>query len=180
MASLSAIGGGTQGGAVAFATTHWSVVLTAQGESPAAQEALEKLCRIYWRPLYAFVRQQGLGPEDAQDLIQELFARFLKRKNLKTGRREKGRLRSYLLVSIKRLLASERHRASGVKRYQTGPRIPIDELHPYEGSDFELAETRSADKHYERRWALAMLLQVLERPEAEGQAARHGAVFDGR
>jgi DNA-directed RNA polymerase specialized sigma24 family protein len=104
--SLAAIGRGIQNGAVAFTTTHWSVVLEAQGESPAAQEALEKLCRIYWRPLYAFVRRQGLSPEDAQDMIQEFFAGFLRRKNLKTVRREKGRLRSYLLVSIKRFLAS--------------------------------------------------------------------------
>jgi RNA polymerase sigma-70 factor (ECF subfamily) len=176
--SLAAIGRDIQNGAVAFATTHWSIVLTAQGESPAAQEALEKLCRTYWRPLYAFVRQQGLGPEDAQDLIQDFFARLLKRQNLKTVRREKGRLRSYLLVSIKRFLASERHRASGVKRYETGPRIPIDELLAYEGSDFELVETRSPDQLYERRWALAMLDHVLSRLEAEYQAASHGALFD--
>jgi RNA polymerase sigma factor (sigma-70 family) len=176
--SLAAIGRGIQNGAVAFTTTHWSVVLEAQGESPAAQEALEKLCRIYWRPLYAFVRRQGLSPEDAQDMIQEFFAGFLRRKNLKTVRREKGRLRSYLLVSIKRFLASERHRADGVKRYETGPRIPIDELLAYEGSDFELAETRSPDQLYERRWALAMLEQVLARLEAEYQAASHGPLFD--
>src|SRR5439155_15577323 len=49
--------------AVAFATTHWSVVLEAQGESPEAQEALEKLCRVYWRPIYSFVRRQGAGLE---------------------------------------------------------------------------------------------------------------------
>jgi RNA polymerase sigma factor (sigma-70 family) len=177
---LTSIGPAAAGqhGGVAFTTTHWSVVLTAQGESPAAQEALEKLCRIYWRPLYSFVRRQGLGPEDGQDMIQEFFAGFLKRKNLKTVRREKGRLRSYLLVSIKRFLASERHRASGVKRYQTGPRIPIDEVLAYEGSDFELAKTRSPDQLYERRWALAMLDQVLARLEAEYQAASHGALFE--
>jgi RNA polymerase sigma factor (sigma-70 family) len=177
-ASRSAIGQTTQGGAVAFTTTHWSVVLEAQGESPAAQEALEKLCRVYWRPLYAFVRRQGLGPEDAQDIIQEFFAGFLKRQNLKIVRREKGRLRSYLLVSIKRFLASERHRASGVKRYETGRRIPIDELLAYEGSDFELVETRSPDKLYERRWALAVLEQVLTRLEAEYGAAGNEPLFD--
>src|SRR5439155_10232592 len=101
------------------------------------KKPLEKLCRIYWRPLYGFVRRQGLGPEDAQDLIQEFFARLLERQNLKTVRREKGRLRSYLLVSIKRFLTSERHRASGVKRYETGPSIPLDELLAYEGTEFE-------------------------------------------
>jgi hypothetical protein len=56
--------------AVAFTTTHWSVVLEAQGESPAALEALDKLCRTYWRPIYGFVRRQGVGPEEAKDLTQ--------------------------------------------------------------------------------------------------------------
>ncbi len=176
--SLNAIGEKAQNGAVAFATTHWSVVLAAQGESPAAQGALEKLCRIYWRPLYGFVRRQGLGPEDAQDLIQEFFARLLERQNLKTVRREKGRLRSYLLVSIKRFLTSERHRASGVKRYETGPSIPLDELLAYEGTEFELAQTLSADRLYERRWVLAVLDQVLTRLEGEYQAAGNGALFE--
>ena len=61
-----------------FATTHWSVVLTAgAGSSPVAQAALEALCRTYWYPLYAYVRRQGHSPEDAQDLTQEFFARFL-------------------------------------------------------------------------------------------------------
>jgi RNA polymerase sigma-70 factor (ECF subfamily) len=65
--SLSAIGGIAHHGAVAFTTTHWSVVLEAQGESPAAHEALEELCRTYWRPIYSFVRRQGIGPERAED-----------------------------------------------------------------------------------------------------------------
>jgi RNA polymerase sigma factor (sigma-70 family) len=174
----SAIGSGVQNGGGGFTTTHWSVVLTAQGDSPAAKQALEKLCRTYWRPLYAFVRRQGLGAEDAKDLIQEFFARFLERKNLKAVRREKGRLRSYLLVSIKRFLASERHRATGVKRYETGSRIPLEELLASEGADFELAETLSPDQLYERRWALATLDQALDRLEKEYQAMRHGPLFN--
>jgi RNA polymerase sigma factor (sigma-70 family) len=176
--SLSAIGQNEQNGAVAFATTHWSVVLTAQGESPAAQEALEKLCHTYWRPLYGFARRQGLGPEDAQDLIQEFFARMLKQENLKTVRREKGRLRSYLLVSIKRFVASERHRASGVKRYETGPSIPLDELLAQEDAGFAVAETLSADELYERRWVLAVLDQVLSRLESEYRAAGNCRLFE--
>jgi len=156
------------GGAIAFTTTHWSVVLEAQGESPAAQRALEILCRTYWRPLYGFARRQGLTREEAQDLIQEFFARLLEHRNLDTVRREKGRLRSYLLVSLKRFLGSERHRASGVKRYETGQSIPLDELLESEAADFELAETLSADRLYERSWALAVLEQVLG----------HGPLFD--
>src|SRR5213592_5065772 len=151
------------GGAMPFTTTHWSVVLEAQGETPAAQRALEILCRTYWRPLFGFVRRHGLGREEAQDLVQEFFARLLEHRNLDTVRREKGRLRSYLLVSLKRFLATERHRASGVKRYESGPHIPLDELLESEVAGFELAETWSADRLYERHWALAVLEQVLGR-----------------
>ena len=57
--SLTGVGASAQTGAIAFTTTRWSVVLTAQGESPAADQALEKLCRTYWYPLYAFVRRGG-------------------------------------------------------------------------------------------------------------------------
>src|SRR5438067_1489778 len=96
-----------EGSGVAFATTHWSVVLTAQGSSPAADEALERLCRGYWRPLYAFVRRQGHGVEEAQDLTQGFFERILERRDLNAVRQEKGRLRSYLLVSLKHFLANE-------------------------------------------------------------------------
>ena len=83
----------------AFTTTHWSVVLAAQGPSPAAEEALDKLCRTYWRPIYGFVRRQGVEPEEAKDLTQGFFALLLERRDLETVRKEKGRLRSYLLIS---------------------------------------------------------------------------------
>jgi RNA polymerase sigma factor (sigma-70 family) len=166
------------GRAMAFATTHWSVVLEAQGESPAAQQALEILCRTYWRPLYGFARRQGLGREEGQDVIQEFFARLLERRNLDTVRREKGRLRSYLLVSLKRFLASEQHRAGGVKRYESGPHVGLDELAESEVTEFELAETLSADRLYERRWALAVLDQALTRLESEYRAANNAPLFD--
>src|SRR5215813_667281 len=136
------------GGAMAFTTTHWSVVLEAQGDSPAAQRALEILCRTYWRPLYGFVRRQGLTREEAQDVVQEFFAGLLEHRNLNTVRREKGRLRSYLLVSLKRFLISEQHRARGVRRYETGPHIPLEELLESDVADFELAETWSVDRLY--------------------------------
>src|SRR5499427_6528391 len=71
----------TQNGAVAFTTTHWSVVLEAQGPTPAAQAALEKLCHTYWRPIYGFVRRQGTEPEEAKDLTQGFFALLLERRD---------------------------------------------------------------------------------------------------
>jgi RNA polymerase sigma factor (sigma-70 family) len=178
--SLTSVGpaGAGQNGAAAFATTHWSMVLAAQGESAEAEEALEKLCRTYWRPLYAFVRRQGFRSEDAQDVIQEFFAGLLRRQNFKTIRQEKGRLRSYLLVSLKRFLASQQYRASTVKRYETGPSIPLDELLASERCDFNLGETLSPDVLYERRWVLTVLDQVLARLRREYQAAGKGDLFD--
>ena len=154
------------------------MVLTAQGDSSEAQEALEKLCRTYWRPLYSFVRRKGLSSEDAQDLIQDFFAGLLRRQNFKTIRQEKGRLRSYLLVSLKRFLASEQHRANGVKRYENGPSIPLDDLLASEHSDSDLAETVTPDELYERRWVLTVLDQVLVRLEGEYRTAGKAALFD--
>src|SRR6266581_3802418 len=104
-----------QKGAVAFTTTHWSVVLEAQSESPAAQEALEKLCRIYWRPIYSFARRQGIRPEEAQDITQGFFAQLLERRSLSAVRKEKGRLRSYLL--------GFRRAGCGNRRWFLGERI---------------------------------------------------------
>ena len=81
------------------------MVLEAQGESPAAQEALEKICRTYWRPIYSFLRRQGIGPEEAEDLTQGFFELILERRDLDAVRKEKGRLRSYLLASLKNFLS---------------------------------------------------------------------------
>ena len=90
----------------------------------------------------------------------------------------KGRLRSYLLVSLKRFVASEEHRASGVKRYESGPHLPLEELRESDLADFERTESFSADRLYERRWALAVLEQVLMRLESEYQAAGNAALFE--
>src|SRR5229473_8537286 len=151
----------------AFVTTHWSVVLTAQGHSPAADEALEKLCRTYWWPLYGFVRRNGCNPEEAQDLTQAFFARLLERRDLETVRQERGRLRSYLLASIRNFLSKARHREMTVKRGEGQPLISLDDLLARERADQEPAHKLSADRIYERRWALTLLEQVLARLRAE-------------
>src|SRR6202023_723304 len=138
----------------AFITTDWSVVLSAQCLSPAATEALEKICRNYWRPLYAFVRREGYAREEAQDLTQAFFARFLQRRDLDAVRREKGRLRSYFLASLKNFLANERDRAMTIKRGEGRRPIPLDEMTTYAAADLETANDSSADRIFERRWAL--------------------------
>jgi RNA polymerase sigma factor (sigma-70 family) len=167
-----------QNGAVAFATTHWSIVLTAQGESAAAREALEKLCRAYWRPLYAFVRQQGYRHEEAEDLTQGFFAVLLERRDFDTLRAEKGRLRSYLLVSLKHFLSDERDRAMAVKRGKGRPLIPLDELRNGVEADVEPSDPLTAERIYERRWALTLLDNVFGQLAGEYRKADKAALFD--
>ena len=167
-----------QSGGVAFTTTHWSVVLTAQGQSPAADEALEKLCRTYWWPLYGFVRRNGYNPEEAQDLTQGFFALLLERRDLDVVRREKGRLRSYLLVSLKNFLAKARRRELTLKRGEGRALVPLDELLARERADLEPADTLTADRIYERRWALTLLEQVLARLESEYRSVGNAKLFE--
>ena len=165
------------GGAI-FATTHWSVVLAAQGRSPAAGAALETLCRSYWLPLYAFIRREGYEIEEAKDLTQEFFARWLERRDFDAARQEKGRLRSYLLTSLKHFLTNERNRAAAIKRGQGQRLLSLDQFQQGEAAGFEPADTATADQIYERRWAMTVLNQVLARLEEEHRAAGKMQLFD--
>src|SRR5215471_4804883 len=149
-----------------FATTHWSVVLAAgDARAPEQAQALERLCRTYWRPLYAFVRRQGHSPQEAQDLTQAFFARLLERSDLVNVRREKGRFRSYLLVSLKHFLVNEWQRDRAQKSAGAHTIISLDELQAEERQPFEPVDANTAEKAFERRWALTLLEQVLTRLE---------------
>jgi RNA polymerase sigma-70 factor (ECF subfamily) len=178
VSSLTGASASAQKFAVAFTTTQWSVVLSAQGKSPSAQEALEKLCRTYWWPLYGFVRRQGCSPEEAQDLTQGFFARLLERRDLDSVRREKGRLRSYLLTSLKHFMANANRSATAIKRGQGRVPVPLEELLSRERAELEPADTLSADRIYERRWAVTLLDQVLARLGKEYRAAGNASLFE--
>src|SRR6266436_5510980 len=151
-----------------FVTTQWSVVLEAQGSSPAAQDALEELCRTYWRPIYSFLRREGRGIEEAQDLTQSFFAQLLERGDFAGVRREKGRLRSYLLGSLKHFLANDRRRAPSLKRGDGRALISFENLPSEEGAEFE-SDTLSADRIFDRRWALTVLNRVFAQLVDESQ-----------
>jgi RNA polymerase sigma-70 factor (ECF subfamily) len=176
--SLTALGGNAHHGPAAFTTTHWSVVLEAQGESPAAHEALEKLCRTYWRPIYAFLRRQGVSPEEAEDITQGFFAQLLERRKFSAVRKEKGRLRSFLLGALKYFLADEQRRAMAIKRGEGQRLIPLEELRADKRIETEPADSMTAEMIYERRWALTVLEQVLDRLKNEYRTAGNAALFD--
>lgn len=103
-----------------FATTHWSVVLSAGRDSSGARESLELLCQTYWYPLYAYIRRRGQDAHAAQDLTQEFFTRFLESRALRGLDRERGRFRAFLLAAMNHFLASEWNRAQSLKRGDGG------------------------------------------------------------
>jgi len=148
----------------AFNTTHWSVVMAAgAGGSESARAAIETLCRSYWFPLYAFGRRQGNSPEDAEDLTQEFFARFLARDRFALADRGCGRFRTFLLTSLKRFQTDEWRRGNRLKR---GGGVTFVSTGAAEAESRYSAEPRhelSPDRLFDRRWAEALLERAMER-----------------
>src|SRR5438876_8794663 len=145
-----------------FTTTHWSVVLMAgQADSSQANEALEKLCRTYWYPLYAYVRRQGNSPEDAQDLTQIFFSRLLEKDYFAKADRDRGKFRTFLLRSLKNFLINEWKRAGRVKRGGDLTFLSIDANVAEDRYAAEPANESNPDTAYEQRWAVTSIEQVL-------------------
>lgn len=163
----------------AFVTTHWSVVLSARRkDSPQSAAALETLCRTYWYPLYAYVRRQGHPPPDAQDLTQEFFARLLQKDYLKAAAREKGRFRTFLIVALKRFLANEWDRARAQKRGGGQPLLSLDTELAEQRYRIEPVEGATADRVFERRWALTLLDHTMTRLREEFATGGKVAEFE--
>jgi RNA polymerase sigma-70 factor (ECF subfamily) len=161
-----------------FATTRWSVVMTARDKgSPESEAALQSLCKGYWHPLYAFVRRLGNAPHDAQDLTQEFFARLLEKDWLGAVDRERGRFRTFLIMALKRFLANEWDKSQSAKR---GGGLSFTSLDAESAEERYLADPNSslsADHLYERRWALALLEQAMAKLRAEYESDGRGADF---
>lgn len=145
--------------APAFPCTQWSVVLQAGGQSGSeARAALEVLCRLYWYPLYAFIRRQGRSHHEAEDCTQEFLARLLAHAGVAHARPERGRFRTFLLTSLRNFLTNDWKRTQADKR--GGGRPPLS-------LDLERAEQRyihepidpglSPEQAFDRTWALDLL-----------------------
>ncbi len=151
-----------------FTTTHWSVVLKAgDPTSPQAAEALERLCRACWYPLYAHVRRQGYQPHDAQDLTQGFFARLLEKHAFEGLDRQKGKFRSFLLASLEHFLANERDRARAAKRGGGHTFVSFDPETAEHCYLQDPAADLAPEKVFDRRWALALLERALVRLREE-------------
>ena len=161
-----------------FVTTHWSVVLTAgRSDTTRAQAALEKLCRAYWFPLYAYVRRRGHSVEDAQDLTQEFFARVLEHQWLARADQAKGRFRTFLLTAMERFLANEWDKLRALKRGGGQRNIPIQLDTAETRYGVEPADTRTPEQAFEYRWALTLLDEVVGQVEAEFGARGQADLF---
>jgi RNA polymerase sigma-70 factor (ECF subfamily) len=163
----------------AFPHTRWSLVWAATGmDAPLSAAALESLCRAYWYPLYAYVRRCGQSPHDAQDLTQEFFRHLLEKRWLESADRDKGKLRTFLIVALKNFMANEWRRASAQRRGGGQSPVPFDS---------EFAETRfaadcsaklAADEAFDKEWALTLLDMTVNRLRAESAAGGNPGHFE--
>jgi len=162
-----------------FPPTRWSVVLAAtQQPAPEADAALESICRVYWYPLYAFVRRSGQSPHDAQDLTQEFFRQLLEKRWLAAADREKGRLRTFLVTALKHFMAKEWRRASAHKRGGGQSHVPMDTAFAESRYAAESAIPLSAEAVFDQQWALTLLDLTTQRLEAEFVAASKAPEFE--
>jgi RNA polymerase sigma-70 factor (ECF subfamily) len=161
-----------------FVTTHWSLVLKAgRKETTQAHAALEKLCRIYWYPLYAYVRRRGHSAHDAQDLTQAFFERLLQRHWVEAADPQRGRFRTFLLTAMNRFLADEWDKLRAQKRGGNVAHVPLQ---------LDTAETRygcepiddaTPEQYFERRWVLTLLETVLQSLRSEYEREGKGELF---
>lgn len=162
-----------------FATTRWTMIQRAVGrkDRPAAR-ALEELCRLYWFPIYVFVRSRGYGHEDAEDLTQGFFHLLLKRDDLSKLSAGQGRFRNFLLVSVKHFMANEYDRAKSLKRGGEYVFFPLDWNRA--GEKFDMIDTSAIapDRLFDREWALVLLNQVLNRLRDEWTAKGKDGLFE--
>jgi RNA polymerase sigma factor (sigma-70 family) len=162
-----------------FRTTNWSIVLlSAESQLPGSQSALADLCRLYWYPLYAFVRRRGYSAQDAEDLTQGFFLSLLERKSLRKADPEKGKFRSFLLASLKNYLIDAFDRTNSIKR---GGHIEFVGLDLESGEERYLGETAgalNAESAFDARWAITLLTYVMGRLREEYVGQGKVALFN--
>lgn len=157
-----------------FPRTRWSVILDAQEEEPGA---LATFCQTYWFPLYSYARRMNANAADAEDLTQAFFERLLSRDVLGQARRERGKLRSFLLRAFTNFASEYRRRNHAQKRGNGQPLIEIDALELEERFALEPPDKVTPEVEYERTWARELLRQSLTRLEAQYQSDGKGAIF---
>jgi RNA polymerase sigma-70 factor (ECF subfamily) len=162
-----------------FTTTHWSMVIAAgRRESQQADQALEKLCRGYWYPIYVFLRRSGWMAHDAEDLTQAFFERVLRKDYLRAVDRTKGKFRSFLLAMLRHFLANHRRDARAQKRGGHVQFVCLEDESVDEKDLCPAGADAAAEQSFDRQWAVSLLEQVVARLQEEYQDAGKGSLFD--
>jgi RNA polymerase sigma-70 factor (ECF subfamily) len=162
-----------------FPATQWSIILRARGASSVpTREALEVLCRIYWPPLYAFLRRNGSSPSEAQDIVQGFLARLLERHDLATVDPEHGRFRSYLLAGLRNFLVSEVRHDHAQKRGGDAVVFSFDSEEAENVCRGVIAAGLPPDQAFDRRWAETILERAVEVLRREYFARGKGVLFE--
>jgi RNA polymerase sigma-70 factor (ECF subfamily) len=162
-----------------FVTTRWTVVLSAgRKSSPQSDRALGELCQTYWYPLYAYVRRKGKTKEDAEDLVQAFFEKFLEKNYLEGLSAERGKFRAFLLASLKHFLANEWDKSQRQKRGGGATHLSLDWQSADHRFHLDPPDPSSPDKTFDREWALALLERVITRLRDECIADGKMKLFD--
>ena len=164
-----------------FTTTQWSVVVAAKPDEKSqtqARKALEQLCRAYWYPLYAFVRNRGYSSIDAEDLTQSFFVRLIETSGFASADPERGRFRSYLLGAMKHFLANQWHRAQAQKRGGGVTFLQLDALDPEARYALEPAQSADPDVGFDQEWAQQSIDRAMEKLRAESETSGKGELFE--
>ena len=162
-----------------FVTTHWSVVLGARDkDSPTSEAARERFCRMYWPPLYAFIRRDGKSVDDAKDLTQEFLSRFLHRDGLNHLLDQRAKFRSFRLKFLKNFLADQRDWANAQKRGSGQNWISLDACEAEERDALGPVDGLTADQIYDRRWARAVMDEAARRLRQEYAGRGKSELFE--
>jgi len=162
-----------------FQTTQWSaVLLSAQSHEPGSRAALADLCKLYWHPIYTFVRRRGYNPDDAQDLTQGFFLTLFDRKSLHQVSPAKGKFRSFLLASVRNYISDEFDRERSLKRGGEIEFVPLE----FESGDerylLQPKDALTAEKIFDARWATTLMEEALRRLNQEYCQQRKKTIFE--
>lgn len=164
---------------LSFPSTHWSVVLKVGGTNAGeADSALETLCRLYWYPLYSYVRRTGRTHHEAEDQVQAFFAHLLRNTGLVRASPERGRFRTFLLTALRNFLTTEWHRANAIRRGGGGPAESLFPLRGYERFYREVVDGNlTPEQAFDRQWTLELIEHVLEGLRTEYEASGRGELY---
>ena len=164
-----------------FATTQWSLVVAAKPDAASqtqAEKALAELCRAYWYPLYAFVRNRGYSPVDAEDMTQGFFTRLIETRGFASADPNRGRFRSYLLGALKHFLNHEWDKKNAKKRGGDHEFLELDSLQPEARYEVEPAYSDDLDAEFNRQWAQESIAYAIEKMRSRFTAKGKGEFFE--